>query len=169
MLITSAAMHRSLLGAGLKSIGMVARVNDIPQESRQLRRDIATRELWVVGLIFGASLALEALFTRMRPGVRNNLFVQFVPQAIAYGVAEWLSRKFIPVKETFKQALADEDDDGEFSRGNFSSLPAFTAKDETPACLSYSENPFKPQAVLQQTAPYWVPYASQPAGMRAFY
>ncbi len=51
-IITNGALSRTLIGSGLKLIGAMARIGDIPQQYPDLREKAIQRELSVVGIIF---------------------------------------------------------------------------------------------------------------------
>lgn len=171
MFVDRMAVARTVVGAGLKSIGSVARIQDIPQEQKALRSQAIQREAILVGSIFAASLALEFLLGRFLK--RKNEFIKFIPQAIAYTLAEWVSRKLstydeilksslrVPQpqqpKDTFvKQALAVDDDDED----DIQAVRRFSPSLARP---SYLPEPSVNFAQGQRA------YYQQPAQMRGFY
>jgi hypothetical protein len=114
--IDSGMVYRSALGAGLKSIGGLYRVQDMPEAQQKLKRQVFMREALVVGAIFVASIFLEGAFANLMPRLKKSLsegmiqLVQFVPQALAYVVAESGSRQVFPVRQSFEKALEEENE-----------------------------------------------------------
>ncbi len=154
--ISRVALNRTLIGTGLKSIGTMARIYDIPREHTELRRKIAIREAFVVGTIFVASLLVESLFRLLKPAMRKNPVIQFIPQAVAYGFAEWLSREVFPVKESFKKMLDNEN--AEEPEGTSNERLEKSDDDHEPtAAYVLSESSEALAQPLFKAAPYWQP------------
>ncbi len=111
MMISRAALGRTMLGTGLKTIGIVSRAGDFPENYPDLKKQGMIRETKVVGLVFLTSLMIEALFSKFKPAIRNSQVFQFLPQAFAYGFAEWYSRKTTPYTQMLRKALKTPEED----------------------------------------------------------
>lgn len=93
MLISRDAVYRTLIGMTLKSVGITARILDIPSSAPDLKKQAMRRELVDLGIIGGASLAMEAIIAKANVPSKIQHFVKFVPLFVAYVFAEWVSRQ----------------------------------------------------------------------------
>lgn len=106
MYIDKSARTRTYVGTLLKLIGAIFRVGDVPPQYRELQKKVLIRELIVIGIILPTSLALEAMSSKFVPArLRENILLQFVPQALAYCFAEYISRRITSFNETMQQTL----------------------------------------------------------------
>lgn len=183
--ITSAMVYRSLLGAGLKSIGGVYRVNDIPDTHPKLRRQMMMREGLVVLAILGTSILLEGVFSKAMPRLNKNLsenlvqLAEFVPQALAYALAETVSRKVFPVRETLEKAF-DDDGDGDNPPSGQGTVKPFVSPQSNPFMAQRYPQTSRARQMLQPPTPPTLFQAQsyymdnwdtrrQPVTMRGFY
>ena len=109
MMINQAALTRafynSVVGTGLKSIGSLTRLSDIPADHQELRARTRSRELTVLALTFVAGLALELGTSLLGPKIRKNPIMEFIPQALAIYLSEVASRRLTNYSEALRGAL----------------------------------------------------------------
>ena len=115
MLIPKEALYRTLIGTVLKSVGITARILDVPKNQPELKKRVTQRELIDLGVIVGASLILEGVFHKLKArGSKINAITQFLPQLMAYVFAEWFSRKVTNYQRFFHSTLKDAPKDTGF-------------------------------------------------------
>lgn len=102
---------RSLIGSGLKSIGVFSRVGDIPENQPALKRKTLLREGAVLTLSFMLGMAFEGLMSAglsrfgLRGKISSHPVAEFLPQAAAIYLSEVASRKLTNYKGALHGAL----------------------------------------------------------------
>jgi hypothetical protein len=161
MLITKTDVLRSLIGVGPKAIGAVARIWDVPNDCKELKKKVIDREISAVIVVTVASLVLTPLLQLFKPSTRNNRLVQFIPTAIAYTLAEWWSRKSTNYNAIFTQSLKGP---ATFPSPKTHSLVADTPTTHSPnAPVTLPKPSFNPPSIpLTYATPMFVNYHPNP-------